>query len=122
MIDHMTLRVRDYASSKAFFLEALKPLGYSLLMEFGGNVCGLGEGGKPDFWIKQEGAHHEPMHLAFAARDRATVDAFHRAALAAGARDDGAPGLRPEYHAGFYGAFVLTPDGHHLEACCHQPQ
>ncbi len=121
MIDHMTLRVQDFAKSKAFFLEALKPLGYALVMEFP-NVCGLGEGGKPDFWLKQDGPHHEAMHIAFAARDRATVDAFHQAALAAGARDDGAPGPRPEYHPDYYGAFVVSPDGHHVEACCHKPQ
>jgi catechol 2,3-dioxygenase-like lactoylglutathione lyase family enzyme len=120
MIDHLTLRVRDFGQSKAFFLEALRPLGYALVMEFGGNVCGLGEGGKPDFWLKQEGAHHEPMHLAFAAPDRAAVDAFHKAALAAGATDDGAPGLRPQYHPHFYGAFVISPDGHHIEAVCHR--
>jgi catechol 2,3-dioxygenase-like lactoylglutathione lyase family enzyme len=120
MLDHITLHVSDYARSKRFYESALAPLGYTVMMEFGGAFAGLGADGKPDFWI----AHAEPakpLHIAFASRDRATVDAFHRAALAAGARDNGAPGLRPQYHPNYYGAFVFDPDGNNIEAVCHAP-
>jgi catechol 2,3-dioxygenase-like lactoylglutathione lyase family enzyme len=119
MIDHLTLRVADYEKSKAFFVAALKPLGYELLMEWEG-FCGLGEGGKPDFWIAQ--GKQEPAHFAFRANNHAAVDAFHAAALKAGARDNGAPGPREQYHPSFYGAFVIDRDGHNVEACCHKPE
>jgi catechol 2,3-dioxygenase-like lactoylglutathione lyase family enzyme len=116
MIDHLTLRVADYAKSKAFFLAALKPLGYEAVMEFEG-FCGLGEGGKPDFWLAA--GKQEPAHIAFLAKNHAAVDAFHAAALKAGAKDNGAPGPREAYHPSFYGAFVIDPDGHNLEAVCY---
>lgn len=122
MIDHLTLRVRDFPKSKAFYLKALEPLGYSVIMEFGA-FCGLGEAPKPDFWLAPSEEKHPAgtgKHIAFRARNRAGVDAFHRAALAAGAKDDGAPGPRKDYHPSYYGAFVLDPDGNHVEACCHE--
>jgi catechol 2,3-dioxygenase-like lactoylglutathione lyase family enzyme len=84
-------------------------------------ACGFGTGGKPDFWIGGEGGLNKPVHIAIAAKDRATVDAFYQAALAAGARDNGAPGIRAHYHPNYYGAFVLDPDGHNIEAVCHAP-
>ena len=121
MIDHLGLRVSDYAESKRFFASALAPLGYQVVMEFGGSVAGLGVEGKPDFWISQ-GESGGPVHVAFASPDRATVDAFYQAALAAGGSDNGAPGLRPEYHPSYYGAFVLDPDGNNVEAVCHRPE
>jgi catechol 2,3-dioxygenase-like lactoylglutathione lyase family enzyme len=126
MIDHIGFPVSDYARSKSFYEKALAPLGYTLIMEIaetesGSPACGFGKDGKPDFWIGGEGALTGILHVALAADDRATVDAFHRAALAAGGRDNGAPGLRPHYHPNYYGAFVLDPDGHNVEAVCHAP-
>ena len=121
MIDHVTLPVADYARSKAFYEKALAPLGYAHVMEFHGCVGGFAVDGKPDFWIEgQEGAPRE-VHVAFGAKTRAAVDAFHAAALAAGAEDNGQPGLRPEYHATYYAAFAIDPDGHNIEAVCHKP-
>jgi catechol 2,3-dioxygenase-like lactoylglutathione lyase family enzyme len=128
MIDHLGFSVSDYPRAKAFYTKALAPLGYSLIMEVTaeqtGNAAaaGFGEHGKPDFWIGGEGGMNKPIHVAIVAKDRATVDAFYKAALAAGARDNGAPGLRPHYHANYYGAFVLDPDGHNVEAVCHAPE
>jgi catechol 2,3-dioxygenase-like lactoylglutathione lyase family enzyme len=120
MIDHTGVGVSDLARSKAFYVAALMPLGYALLMEWGQHA-GLGVPPKPDFWIGAGKVNDPPLHVAFRAKDRATVDAFHRAALAAGGRDNGAPGLRPHYHPDYYGAFVLDPDGHNIEAVCHEP-
>ncbi|HEY0853073.1 MAG TPA: VOC family protein [Bradyrhizobium sp.] len=127
MIDHIGFPVSDYARAKAFYLKALEPLGYSLIMEVGQeehageSAAGFGAGGKPDFWIGSEGALNKPMHVAITARDRATVDAFYKAAMAAGGRDNGPPGIRAHYHPHYYGAFVLDPDGHNIEAVCHAP-
>lgn len=120
MIDHLGLRVADLDRSKRFYTEALAPLGYALLFEHPISGAGFGRGQKPSLWIKV-GPPAPGLHVAFAADDRDAVQAFHRAALAAGGRDHGAPGPRPEYHAGYYGAFVLDPDGHNLEAVCHRP-
>src|SRR5262245_10534907 len=120
MIDHITFHVRDYAKSKAFFEAALKPLGYAVIMEFDGVAGGFGVAGKPDFWIKQEPESVRPTHIAFRSEDRSTVDAFYKAALSAGATDNGAPGPRPHYHANYYGAFVLDLDGNNIEAVCHK--
>lgn len=121
MLDHIGIPVTDYARSRSFYAAALKPLGHELLMEFPG-VGGFGSNRKPAFWIGQEdGTIGEGTHVAFAAKDRAAVDAFYAAAVAAGGRDNGKPGLRPEYHASYYGAFVLDPDGHNVEACSHGP-
>ncbi len=126
MLDHAGFPVSDYARSKAFYLRALAPLGYVLVMEVRQDendspAAGFGAGGKPDFWIGGEGGLQRPIHIAIAAQDRAAVDAFHRAALAAGGKDNGTPGLRPHYHANYYAAFVLDPDGHNIEAVCHAP-
>jgi catechol 2,3-dioxygenase-like lactoylglutathione lyase family enzyme len=128
MIDHTGLTVSQPLESRRFYTDALAPLGYSLLMEVptehtGGRVVlGFGAAPKPDFWLA-EGSPNEPrLHIAFRAESRAQVDAFHRAALAAGGRDNGAPGLRPHYHASYYGAFVLDPDGHNIEAVCHEAE
>jgi catechol 2,3-dioxygenase-like lactoylglutathione lyase family enzyme len=125
MLDHIGFPVSDYTRAKAFCVAALAPLGYALLMEFGGDrtesgapAAGFGRPGKPDFWIGGEGGVDKPLHVAIAAETRAEVDAFHRAALAAGGKDNGAPGLRPHYHANYYAAFVLDPDGHNIEAVC----
>ncbi|KRW93976.1 VOC family protein [Paracoccus sp. PXZ] len=126
MIDHIGFPVSDLDRSRAFYDRALAPLGVELLMEVteemtGGHGAHLGYGrdGKPFFWIGSGQPAGAGTHVAFAAPDRATVDAFHAAALAAGGRDNGAPGLRPEYHPGYYGAFVLDPDGNNIEAVHH---
>jgi len=126
MIDHVGFPVSDYARAKAFYEQALAPLGYTLIMEVQQNehdakAAGFGANGKPDFWIGGEGGLSRAMHIAIAATDRATVDAFYRAAIAAGARDNGAPGIRAHYHPNYYGAFVLDPDGHNIEAVCRAP-
>ena len=121
MIDHIGIRVADYDWSKRFYEGTLAPLGYSVIMEFGGSVAGFGAKGKPDFWISQ-GQASAPMHVAFLSPDRATVDAFYYAALAAGGQDNGVPGLRAEYHPNYYGAFVIDPDGNNIEAVCHSPE
>ena len=126
MLDHLGFPVSDYARSKAFYEKALVPLGYSLIMEVAQTAndlpaAGFGANGKPDFWIGGEGGLSKPIHVAITAKDRATVDAFHRAAMAAGGKDNGPPGLRPHYHPNYYAAFVLDPDGHNIEAVCHAP-
>ncbi len=119
MLDHISLRVQDYDKTLAFYKAALAPIGYSVIMEFPG-FAGLGEKGKPDFWITKSDKGCNPTHVAFRA-DRGRVDAFHAAALAAGGTDDGAPGVREMYHPNYYGAFVLDPEGNHVETCCHEP-
>ena len=127
MIDHIGFPVSDYQRAKAFYTRALAPLGYSLIMEVtqddrpGELAAGFGANDKADFWIGGEGALNKPVHIAILAKDRATVDAFYKAALAAGGRDNGAPGIRAHYHPTYYGAFVLDPDGHNIEAVCHTP-
>jgi catechol 2,3-dioxygenase-like lactoylglutathione lyase family enzyme len=120
MIDHTGVTVSNVAKSKAFYRAALAPLGYEMLME-GETVAGFGVAPKPDFWIGEGQPNTPPVHVAFRADDRAQVDAFYKAALAAGGRDNGAPGMRPHYHPNYYGAFVLDPDGHNVEAVCHTP-
>lgn len=139
MLDHISVRVADYDRSKKFYEAALAPLGYTLAMEVSSGA-GFRREFIPDFWIKQGeprsvGTQAEPtasislagcggpaVHVAFSSDDRSAVDAFYHAALAAGARDNGAPGLRPEYHPNYYGAFVLDPDGYNIEAVCHKPE
>ena len=126
MIDHLGIPVSDYSRAKAFYSKALAPLGYELLMEVRQNehdapAAGFGVDNKPDFWIGGEGGLNRAVHIAVTAKDRPTVDAFYKAALAAGGRDNGAPGLRPQYHSAYYAAFVLDPDGHNIEAVCHAP-
>jgi catechol 2,3-dioxygenase-like lactoylglutathione lyase family enzyme len=119
MIDHVNLGVADLAVSRAFYEQALAPLGYEILMDRTYGV-GFGREGKPDFWISDRPSS-APLHVAFAAADRATVDAFHAAAVAAGGQDNGAPGLRPQYHPSYYGAFALDPEGNNVEAVSHTP-
>jgi catechol 2,3-dioxygenase-like lactoylglutathione lyase family enzyme len=120
MLDHVGVPVSDFERSKRYYAQALSPLGYELIMEPSASAAGFGKLGKPDFWIAQ-GEIGRALHIAFAAEDRATVDAFYEAAIAAGGRDNGGPGLRPHYHASYYGAFVLDPDGNNIEAVCHKP-
>ena len=120
MIDHVGLGVSDLDRSKAFYQRALDPLGYRPLLERDGSV-GFGRDGKPDFFIYVNRPLSGPTHVAIASPDRATVHAFHAAALAAGGRDNGPPGPRPRYHPHYYGAFVLDPDGNNIEAVCHRP-
>ena len=117
MFDHIGLGVSNYEASKQFFLKALTPLGAKIVME-GAYGLGIGPNGKPSFWLHQASEKPAPLHLAFAAENRAQVDEFYRAALEAGGKDNGAPGLRPHYHANYYGAFVIGPDGHNVEAVC----
>jgi catechol 2,3-dioxygenase-like lactoylglutathione lyase family enzyme len=136
MIDHLGLNVRDLKRSRAFYDQALAPLHIAVVMEITPEQSGaanayLGYGktadsrdiqaGKPTFWIAQEAPLGNRLHVAFLAEDRAQVDAFHAAALAAGGTDNGAPGVRAHYHPDYYGAFVLDPDGHNIEAVCHRP-
>jgi catechol 2,3-dioxygenase-like lactoylglutathione lyase family enzyme len=118
MFDHIGFRVRDMETSRRFYLAALAPLGVGVAME-GRYGVGLGRGGKPSLWLSQGAPPVSPLHIAFAARTRAEVDAFHAAALAAGGKNNGAPGLRPHYHPNYYGAFAIDPDGHNIEAVCH---
>jgi catechol 2,3-dioxygenase-like lactoylglutathione lyase family enzyme len=121
MIDHVTANVSDFESAKRFYGQVLAPLGYSLQMDLG-EAAGFGTGaGIPGFWIStndERGA----THVAFGAGDRASVDRFHEAAIAAGAKDNGAPGLRPHYHEAYYAAFVHDADGNNIEAVCHKPE
>jgi len=120
VIDHLGVVASDLERSKAFYRAALAPLGYAVLME-GDGYAGFGVAPKPDFWLGAGAPSVPAVHVAFRAASRAEVDAFHRAAIAAGGRDNGAPGLRPHYHPNYYGAFVLDPDGHNVEAVCHSP-
>jgi catechol 2,3-dioxygenase-like lactoylglutathione lyase family enzyme len=119
MLDHVGVPVSDFERSKRYYAQALSPLGYELLMEPSASAAGFGTRGKPDFWIGQ-GQTGQAFHIAFAAEDRATVDAFYEEAMAAGGRGNGGPGLRPHYHASYYAAFVLDPDGNNIEAVCHK--
>jgi catechol 2,3-dioxygenase-like lactoylglutathione lyase family enzyme len=121
ILDHIGLGVTDVERSKAFYAKALAPLGIAVLMEGHGHV-GMGKGRKPEFWFGPQDAAPSPVHVAFAAVDRAQVRAFYAAAMAAGGRDNGPPGVREIYHPGYYGAFVLDPDGHNVEAVCHKPE
>ena len=118
MIDHMGISVSNVVRSKAFYRAALAPLGYDVLMEWD-TFAGFGVAPKPDFWISEGAPNVPPIHVAFRADTRAQVDAFHKAGMAAGGRDNGAPGIRTHYHPNYYGAFVLDPDGHNIEAVCH---
>jgi catechol 2,3-dioxygenase-like lactoylglutathione lyase family enzyme len=120
MFDHVGLNVKDYATSRAFYEQALAPLGWRVVMEFDEwKAAGFGTADKPEFWISQREPYGTGTHVAFNAADHATVDAFHAAALAAGASDNGAPGIREMYHPTYYGAFVLDADGNNVEAVCH---
>jgi catechol 2,3-dioxygenase-like lactoylglutathione lyase family enzyme len=124
MFDHVKFGASDYAASKAFFLKALEPLGVSVASE-GPPAYGvelIRPDSKASLCLFQTDEKPAPLHLAFAAESRQQVEAFYRAALAAGGQDNGAPGLRPHYHANYYAAFVIGPDGHNVEAVCHEPE
>jgi len=130
VIDHISFNVANYAVSKAFYTRVLRVLGYELLMEPRPKTGGFGANGKPTFWIGEgtptywtpgHAVSKAPVHIAFVAKDHAAVDAFYAEAIAAGARDFGGPGPRPIYHPGYYGAFVLDPDGNNVEAVVHGP-
>ena len=128
MLDHIGLSVADFERAKAFYQAALKPLGLGAIMEVtaeetGGDAhAGFGENDKAFFWIGTGAKPRGGTHVAFTAKTRAEVEAFYCAALAAGGRDNGAPGLRPDYHPNYYGAFVFDPDGNNIEAVCHRPE
>jgi len=127
MIDHMGLSVADFGKGLAFYEKALAPLGVRTMMRYGAKDTGKGElaglgGQTPFFWIGEGEATRPPQHIAFRAGSRAQVDAFYHAAIAAGGKDNGGPGLRPHYHATYYGAFVIDPEGHNVEAVCHRPE
>jgi catechol 2,3-dioxygenase-like lactoylglutathione lyase family enzyme len=128
MIDHMGVGARDYPASRRFYDAALATLGFGPVMEMtaqqtgGYNGVGYGRDGKPSFWLSDGGSRGTGVHIAFVATNRAAVDAFYKAALEQGGRDNGPPGLRPHYHPNYYGAFVLDPDGINVEAVCHAPE
>lgn len=127
IIDHTGLVSSNFEIRKIFYSGALSAIGYQLLSEFPASVtghadvAGFGEPKKPDFWVRKGTPNIPPIHIAFRVNSRSLVDAFYKAAIAAGGRDNGAPGLRPNYHPNYYGAFVLDPDGHNIEAVCHEP-
>ena len=135
MIDHIGITVSNVARATEFYLKCLAPLGYGIVMEVSAEEAGsepaIGFGppgkeadfqtGKPSFWIGGGEPPSGPIHVAFVAETRVAVDAFHRAALAAGGKDNGAPGLRPQYHETYYAAFVFDADGNNIEAVCHRP-
>jgi catechol 2,3-dioxygenase-like lactoylglutathione lyase family enzyme len=129
MIDHIGFAVADAARSKLFYERALAPLGMTLIMtatpdqtEAGGTAHGFGSDGKPYFWVGDNERVGEGTHVAFSTDSRAKVDAFYEAALAAGGKDNGGPGIRANYHPNYYAAFVHDPDGHNIEAVCHRPK
>lgn len=119
-LDHVSFATADLAVSRAFYEAALKPLGMKIILDYG-DVLGMG-GDFPFFWFGKGGALAGRLHVAFRADNRAAVDTFYIAALAAGGKDNGPPGLRAHYHPAYYGAFVLDPDGHNIEAVCHAPE
>jgi catechol 2,3-dioxygenase-like lactoylglutathione lyase family enzyme len=121
MFDHVLFGVTDYAASKTFFLKALEPLGLAVVQE-GPLGIELSADGRSSLCVRQTDEKPAYLHLAFRAENRGQVQAFHRAALAAGGKDNGAPGLRPQYHANYYAAFVIGPDGHNIEVVCHEPE
>ncbi len=127
MIDHAGISVSDFEEAKRFYDLALAPLGVSFLFLVppkhtrGIKVGGYGHD-QPKFWLNETGAQIPPSHFAFSAKNRAQVDAFYKAAIDAGGKDNGGPGIRPEYHEHYYGAFVLDPDGNNMEAVCHTPE
>ena len=126
MIDHTGVGVSDFQKSKTFYLKALAPLGYQLLKELPTNiapqgVAGLGVPPFPDFWLTGGPPTSSARHIAFRAANRGQVDSFYKAAMAAGGRDNGPPGIRAHYHPNYYGAFVIDPDGYNIEAVCHDP-
>ena len=122
MFDHVVFGVSDYAASRDFFLKALEPLGVSIASEGPLGVELVCAGSDVSLCIRRVEEKATHLHLAFKADSRDQVERFHRAAIAAGAEDNGGPGLRPQYHANYYAAFVIGPDGHNIEVVCHQPE
>jgi catechol 2,3-dioxygenase-like lactoylglutathione lyase family enzyme len=118
VIDHIGLRTARFESSKQFFISVLAPLGVTPTVEYSGGV-GFARGDAPTFWLGESSLAPSSMHVAFQAPSRAAVDAFYAAALAAGATDNGGPGIRADYHANYYAAFVIGLDGNNVEAVCH---
>ncbi len=121
MLDHVTIGVRDIERSKIFYDTILRSIGIERLYAEGDSFAGYGTERKAFFWIGHRDARQAGAHIAFAAPNRKTVDEFHRVGIIAGGIDNGAPGLRPHYHQNYYGAFILDPDGHNIEAVCHLP-
>ncbi len=121
IFDHVGFYVSDIEASKAFYLQALQPLGIGVVDE-GEGWAMIGKDGKGQFWFGSFDKSPGPIHLAFAAENRDQVRQFYDAAIAAGGQDNGAPGIRAQYHPNYYGAFVIGPDGHNIEAVCHQPE
>jgi catechol 2,3-dioxygenase-like lactoylglutathione lyase family enzyme len=128
MLDHVGIPVADYERAKAFYLQALRPLGFDLIVEVGSTEvgkeshAGFGAKARPQFWISTGKPIKGRVHFAFEAKTRDAVRAFYNAAIKAGGSDNGAPGLRPHYHENYFGAFVLDPDGHNIEAVCHRAE
>lgn len=128
MIDHTGVGVSNFARSKDFYIQVLKPIGYKMLVEIPSSVtgkedvAGFGEPNKPDFWINSGSPQIPPVHIAFRVQSRKQVQNFYNAAIQAGGKDNGEPGLRPHYHPDYYGAFILDPDGHNIEAVCHNKE
>jgi catechol 2,3-dioxygenase-like lactoylglutathione lyase family enzyme len=121
ILDHIGINVSDFVATKAFFMRALEPLGIGVVLE-GDGWAMIGRDGKPQLWFGSFGSAPGPIHIAFSAADREQVRKFHAAAMAAGGKDNGAPGIRDHYHPSYYGAFVIGPDGHNIEAVCHAPE
>jgi catechol 2,3-dioxygenase-like lactoylglutathione lyase family enzyme len=121
VFDHIGIGVSNLETSKAFFVQALAPLGIGVVMDFP-HAVGLGRGQKPSFWLGATDDKPVPLHIAFAAEDRRQVDAFYHSALAAGGKDNGSPGIRHHYHPNYYAGFVIGPDGHNVEAVCHRAE
>lgn len=130
MIDHLSTYATDFVPTKAFYKAALEELGYTVQIEMafesdpdlpGRRACAFGPEGRPVFWVIEVRDPASPRHIAFAANDRRSVEAFHEAGLASGGRDNGAPGPRPVYHEHYYGSFLIDPDGNNVEAVCHTP-
>jgi catechol 2,3-dioxygenase-like lactoylglutathione lyase family enzyme len=121
MFDHVVFGVSDYATSKAFFLKALEPIGMAVVSE-GALGIEMSADGKASLCLFQTEEKPAHLHLAFVAENRQQVQAFHRAALEAGGKDNGVPGLRPDYSGKYYAAFVIGPDGHNIEVVCHEPE
>jgi catechol 2,3-dioxygenase-like lactoylglutathione lyase family enzyme len=121
VFDHIGFNVTDFQKSKVFFIQALRPLGIGITKE-GDGWAMIGREGEGQLWFGSFGASPGEVHIAFAATTREQVRQFHAAALTAGGKDNGPPGLREHYHPNYYGAFVIGPDGHNIEAVCHSPQ
>ena len=121
IIDHIGFSVSDFERSKEFYSKALSPLGIEKIMEFEG-WAGFGKNGKPKLWFGKDDTPQLPMHIAFSAENREQVNQFYEAALAAGGKDNGAPGIREIYQPNYYGAFIIDPDGHNIEAVCHSSE